>query len=176
MLPPDTVYGLVCVAANTAAVADLYTLKLRDHTPGTVIANSIDQLVELGIKRRYLMAVEQFWPHPISIVIPVGAELNHLDFGKGSLACRVVAGSQELLNLLTKTGPLITSSANHPGQPTATTIQNAKAYFGDDVDFYVDGGDLSGRQPSTLIRVVDDAIEILREGAVNRDESGRVSR
>jgi len=42
------------------------------------------------------------------------------------------------------------------------------------VDFYVDGGDLSGREPSTVIRVVDDAIEVLREGAVKIDESGEI--
>jgi tRNA A37 threonylcarbamoyladenosine synthetase subunit TsaC/SUA5/YrdC len=39
----------------------------------------------------------------------------------------------------------------------------------------VDGGDLSGQQPSTLIRIVDDAVEVLREGAVTIDEAtGRI--
>jgi tRNA A37 threonylcarbamoyladenosine synthetase subunit TsaC/SUA5/YrdC len=46
------------------------------------------------------------------------------------------------------------------------TLEQAKDYFGTDVDFYVDGGDLSDRQPSTIIKIVDDAIKIIREGAV----------
>ena len=51
-----------------------------------------------------------------------------------------------------------------PGEPPANTVTEAKAYFGDTVDFYVDGGNLGGRMPSTLIRIVDDAIEVVRQG------------
>jgi tRNA A37 threonylcarbamoyladenosine synthetase subunit TsaC/SUA5/YrdC len=42
----------------------------------------------------------------------------------------------------------------------------AQQYFNGQVDFYVDGGDLSKRAPSTIIRIVDDAIEVIRSGAV----------
>lgn len=68
-----------------------------------------------------------------------------------------------------KTGPLLTNSANSPGKTPATTIAEAKNYFGDEVSFYVDGDTLS-TTPSTLIRVVDDAVEVLREGSVKIDE------
>jgi L-threonylcarbamoyladenylate synthase len=37
ILPTDTVYGLVCRAADAEAVTRLYALKSRDHKPGTVI-------------------------------------------------------------------------------------------------------------------------------------------
>jgi tRNA A37 threonylcarbamoyladenosine synthetase subunit TsaC/SUA5/YrdC len=61
-----------------------------------------------------------------------------------------------------------------PGEPPANTLQEAEKYFGDQVDFYVDGGDLTGHEPSTVIRIVDDAIEVLRPGAVHIDENGRI--
>ncbi|HEX7368248.1 MAG TPA: Sua5/YciO/YrdC/YwlC family protein, partial [Candidatus Saccharimonadales bacterium] len=114
---------------------------------------------------RYLKAVEQFWPGAVSVIIPAGPELAYLHEGKNSLAVRVPE-PEELQVFLEHTGPLLTSSANHPGEPTATTIEEARAYFGERVDFYVDGGDMSGRAPSTVVRIIDDAIEILREGAV----------
>jgi len=39
----------------------------------------------------------------------------------------------------------------------------------------VDGGDFSNRPPSTVIRIVDDAVEVLRSGAVTIDETtGRI--
>ena len=60
---------------------------------------------------------------------------------------------------------MLTSSANTPGLPPADNIAQAKEYFGDRVDFYVDGGDYSGRQPSTLIQVIDDTVEVLRHGS-----------
>lgn len=164
VLPTDTVYGLVCAAVQPVAVARLYSLKDRDHKPGTVIAANVEQLVELGLKRRYVSAVEHLWPGPLSIVIPTST-LGYLDQGVGGLAVRVT-NQAALTALLLRTGPLLTSSANQPGEPVAVTVAEAKAYFGNTVDFYVDGGDLSGRPASTLIRVVDDAIEVIRQGAV----------
>jgi L-threonylcarbamoyladenylate synthase len=172
VIPTDTVYGVVARATDTAAVERLYKLKHRDHKPGTLIAANIDQLVELGLKRRYLTAVEQWWPGAISVVIPCGDELAYLHQGKRSLAVRI-PNKADLVELLERTGPLLTSSANHPGQAPANTANEAKSYFGEEVDFYEDGGDLSDHAPSTVVRIVDDAIEILRPGAVQLDENGR---
>jgi L-threonylcarbamoyladenylate synthase len=166
VIPTDTVYGLVARAADEAAVARLYELKHRELKPGTVIAASIDQLVELGIKRRYLTAVEQFWPGAVSVEIPHG--LTYLHQGTGRQAFRI-PDDQALIALLEQTGPLQTTSANQPGEAPACVIAEAKEYFGDTVDFYVDGGDLTSNKPSTIIRVIDDAIEVIREGAVHID-------
>jgi L-threonylcarbamoyladenylate synthase len=174
VLPTDTIYGLVCSAASELAVKRLYEIKHRHQKPGTVIAADIDQLVELGIPRRYLTAVEQYWPNPISIIIPTGQQLHYLHLGKQSLAVRIPK-QEELQNLLRKTGPLLTTSANHPGEEEATTLEQAQKYFGDTIDFYVEGGDLHDHKPSTIIRVVDDAVEVIRQGAVRIDpESGAI--
>ncbi len=173
VLPTDTVYGVVCSAALPDAVARLYALKDRHDKPGTVIAANIEQLVALGIPKRYLTAVMQYWPNPISVVIPLGDTLSALHLGKGSLACRV-PNDAKLLQLLEHTGPLLTSSANHPGEPPATTLQESIDYFGDEVDFYVDGGNFEGHQSSTVIRIVDDAVEVLREGTVKINEYGAI--
>jgi len=77
---------------------------------------------------------------------------------------------EKVRSVLEQTGPLVTSSANHPGKPGSVTVDEAWDYFGDRVDFYVDGGDLSGREPSTIIKINDDdSIEVIREGAVHID-------
>lgn len=173
VVPTDTVYGLVCRAADQAAVARLYGLKRREHKPGTLIAASIQQLIDLGIRARYLKAVESYWPNPLSIEIPHSIE--YLNMGTGRQAMRIPADLR-LREFLGATGVLQTTSANQPGEPVATKIEEARAYFGDQVDFYVDEGDLSGQPPSTIIRVVDDAIEIVREGALKIDENGRITK
>lgn len=165
VLPTDTVYGLACRAADKEAVAKLYRLKHREHKPGTLIAADIDQLVELGLKRRYLVPVAQYWPGPISVIIPCGLDLEYLHQGLQGLAVRLPQ-HEALQELLRQTGPLLTTSANQPGEPVANTIAEAQTYFGMQVDFYVDGGNMAGKPPSTIIRVVDDAIEIIRQGAV----------
>lgn len=172
VLPTDTVYGLVCRAADQSAAARLYSLKSRENKPGTLIAANVDQLVELGIKARYLKAVEHYWPNPISVVIP-SYDLNYIHLGAGSIAVRIPA-AKALTELLEQTGPLLTTSANAPGKPEAKTLQEAQKYFSNKVDFYVEGGNLENRKPSTIIRIVDDAVEVLRQGAVKIDESGRL--
>lgn len=169
ILPTDTVYGLVARAADPAAVRRLYDLKLREGKPGTIIAANIEQLEDLGLKHRYLKADKQFWPGSVSVIVPCGPELEYLHEGVGSLAVRIPR-DENLRKFLAQAGPLLTSSANHPGEPTATTVDGAKQYFGDKVDFYIDGGDLSGREPSTIIRIIDDAIEVIRQGAVKINE------
>lgn len=175
VIPTDTVYGLAASAASQPAAARLYSLKKRQGKPGTVIASSIEQLADLGIKRRYLRAVEHLWPGAISVVVPTGQNLGYLDMGKGSLAVRIIA-DQKLARLLDQTGPLLTSSANLPGKPPANSVGEAKKYFSSAVDLYVDGGDLSANKPSTIIRIVDDAIEILRLGAVKINEKGEIEK
>jgi len=171
VLPTDTIYGLVCSAADEKAVARLYAFKKREHKPGTVIAANIEQLVELGVQRRYLKAVEQFWPESISVIIPCGPELAYLHLSKQGLAIRIPK-DPAVAELLKQTGPLLTTSANHPGEPPANTVKEAQKYFGNELDFYVDGGDLSNRPPSTIIRIIDDTIEIVRQGAVKVDQTG----
>ena len=174
VIPTDTVYGVVCRAVDAAAVKRLYALKQRAAKPGTVMAATIEQLEELGIKRRYLTAVQEFWPGAVSVVIPCGPELESLHQGKLSLAVRL-PDLAPLQALLAQTGALLTTSANQPGEPVAATIEQAQRYFGESVDFYIDGGDVSDRQPSTVIRVVDDAVEVLRPGAVDINDNQEIN-
>jgi len=165
VVPTDTIYGLVARASDEAAVARLYAVKHREHKPGTLIAANVEQLVELGLKRRYLKAVEHLWPDRLSVIIPTGDSLDYLRQGVPGLAVRIPS-DENVQALLLKTGPLLTTSANMPGEPPANTLAEAQKYFDGLLDFYVDGGDLSGRPPSTVIRVVDDTIEVVRQGAV----------
>jgi L-threonylcarbamoyladenylate synthase len=166
VLPTDTIYGIVAPARNKQAVARLYAIKHREGKPGTLVAASIEQLEQLGIAREHLDAVVRLWPNPVSIVLPASIELSYLHQGKDSLAVRIPR-DETFRALLEQTGPLITSSANQPGDPPADTIAQAQTCFGEEVDFYVDGGNVSGRSPSTVARLQPGGtLEVLRQGAV----------
>lgn len=173
ILPTDTVYGLVCVASDRDAVERFYASKQRESKAGIIIASTVEQLLQLGVNRSYIRAVQHFWPNAISVRVPSNARLQYLDNGVGTLALRVPS-DERMQKLLAQTGPLLTTSANQPDEPTAVNVVEAIAYFGDSVDFYVDGGDFSGRPASTLIRIVDDAVEVLRPGSVEISESGQI--
>ena len=167
VLPADTVYGVMASAANPLAVKRLYALKKRDHKPGTVVAASIEQLVQLGVPEAPLRRVEGWWPGSLSVEVMLGTDLGYLHQETGRQAFRVVA-DERLRNVLEQTGPLVTSSANHPGKPGSVNVAEAYDYFGELVDFYIDGGDMSDRAPSTIIRFDGTGqIEVIRQGAVN---------
>lgn len=167
IIPTDTVYGLVTNAANPAAVERFYNLKQREQKPGTLIAANTDQLLSLGVDQVEINTIAKWWPNPLSAVLTVHGN-DYLHQHVGTLAMRVVANPQ-IRELLEQTGPLITSSANLPGEPPAATIQQAVAYFGDLVDFYVDAGEIGNALPSTIIRPTKTGIKILRQGDITLD-------
>ena len=68
-----------------------------------------------------------------------------------------------LQKLIKVSGPLVAPSANFAGEKPAENIKNAQNYFGDQVGFYIDGGELKG-EPSTIIKIESNKIKVLRQG------------
>lgn len=174
VIPTDTVYGIVACANNPIAAQKVLAVKGRKLKPGTIIAASPEQIIALGIAAHKVKAVEKFWPGAVSVVLPMKAELEYLHSGALSLPFRI-PDNKELRDLLHKTGPLATTSANMPDEKTAETIQEAIDIFGDNIDVYVDGGPLRDAKPSTIVKMTNGKIEILRQGAVTIDaETGKI--
>ena len=150
VLPTDTVYGLVAKASRKSAIDKLYRTKPRHLQPGTIIGSKTDDLRQLGFSATDLQRCEKYWPNPISVVLSAEHVEVYLKKRRDALPVRIPQ-APVLNELLQKTGALMTTSANAPGQPTATNIQAAMSYFGDTIDYYVDAGDLGERPPSTII-------------------------
>ncbi len=168
VIPTDTVYGVVALASNKDAVNRLYKLKSRQNKPGTLLAANVNQLAALGLKKEELGFASRFWPNPVSIILSASDDLKYLHQGIGSLAVRIPddASLREVL----ESGPLVSSSANLPGLTPATSIEEAYNYFKDNVDFYVDGGDLSGRVASTIATLENGKLTVIRQGAFTPKE------
>ena len=82
--------------------------------------------------------------------------MPHLVRTDATLAFRVVPLGTVLSELIQCVGPLLAPSANLAGQPPATTINEAIAYFGDQVAVYVDSGEVAEAAPSRIIKFTDD--------------------
>lgn len=155
VIPTDTVYGLVGSLFSQSAIERMYVLKNREVTKpvGTILINDPLQVKDIA-DPEVLEQATQFWPNPISVIVPVSQDLHYAHRGHNSLPFRV-PDHESLRNFLLSTGPLASTSANFAGKPPATTMQDALSYFRSGVDFYVDGGDLSHRKPSTIIKLSD---------------------
>ncbi len=170
VVPTDTVYGLVARAQSRGAVERLYSLKPRELAPGTMIGASINQLASVGLEVSNLNKIDHLWPSSTSVVIDAQSSPQFLRHNRTALPVRI-PDYPEITKLAEQTGPLMTTSANPAAAPTSTSIQMAIDYFGDTVDFYVDGGDLSGRAPSTIIGFDENGeVIVYRQGSVEVDK------
>jgi len=161
VIPTDTLYGLVGTAMVPETVTRIYELKKRNpEKPLIVLVSGIEDLEQFGVvvSDALYSQLEHHWPGPVSIILPtIDDTFSYLERGSGGIAFRV-PNDGELLSLLKATGPLVAPSANPEGLPPATTIEEAKDYFGSDIMFYLDGGKKDGL-PSTIISIDEEGNE-----------------
>jgi L-threonylcarbamoyladenylate synthase len=161
ILRTDTLYGIVARADNEAAVERVYSVKGRTPTkPPIILIASTDQLLN-DYDQKTMKRVSQLWPGKVSVILPAPNAPKWLVRSGDSLAYRM-PNNPELRELLQRTGPLVAPSANPEGLPPAMDINEAVEYFGEKVDFYVDGGRVEDNTPSQLYRLLDDDMERLR--------------
>jgi len=166
VIPTDTIYGVAASAFSKKAVARAYRiLKRNSKKPFIVLIGSIEDLALFDIKldNTTRNIFKRLWPGKISVILPVPSKkFEYLHRGTKTLAFRVPK-KKNLANLLKKTGPLISTSANPEGFKPATTIAEAKKYFEDGIDFYVNGGRIKSL-PSTLVEIKNGNVNVLRNG------------
>ncbi len=166
--PTDTLYGILTSAFDKNAVERVYKIKGRNPKKAPIILiDSVSRLKDFDVVLIPVMEsfLDTVWPAKVSVVLPLGAKgkkkFAYLHRGTNTLAFRVPK-SKRLQYLLRLTGPLIAPSANPEGMPPASTILEAKNYFGKKIDLYVAGGKKVGK-PSTLLRLhKDGTAEVLR--------------
>lgn len=164
ILPTDTLYGLVGRALSRKAFDRIFELKKRNlKSPFIILISSLDdlKLFEIKINKNTENILCKYWPGKISVILNCESEkFSYLHMGTKTLAFRI-PDKKDLIELLKQTGPLLAPSVNHPGEKEALTIEEAKAYFGEEVDFYLDEGKLESL-PSTLIKMESGKIVVLR--------------
>ncbi len=170
--PTDTLYAVGCDPANEGAVANVFRAKGRGSSPLPVLCDSTEtagRLVDLGGTAADLAA--RFWPGALTIVRPLTAKLPEaLHQGTGWLGVRVPASKRCVGLVRDCGGSLVGTSANLSGEPTARTAAEAAAMLPVGVELYLDGGTLEGA-PSTVVRVEEGRITVLRQGRVRVGEN-----
>ncbi|MBI2017529.1 threonylcarbamoyl-AMP synthase [Candidatus Daviesbacteria bacterium] len=169
VIPTDTIYGIVGSALIPGTVEKIYRLRKRaTNKPMIILISNLNDLNHFNIKLTDTQKefLQKIWPNPVSMILPVnGDKFQHLHRDTKSLAFRIPK-DKNLLELLKETGPLVAPSANFAGGKPSETIDEAKKYFNDKVDFYIDGGQIIAK-PSTLIQFTDKSVKILRAGNNN---------
>jgi L-threonylcarbamoyladenylate synthase len=169
VLPTDTLYGIGADAFSPEAVRALLAAKGRgsDMPPPVLVpdARTVDGLAtEVPDYARALVAA--FWPGPLTIVLRAQPSLMW-DLGEtgGTVALRM-PDDPVALELLREVGPMAVSSANRTGYPASRTVVEAASQLGAAVEFYLDGGPVTGGLASTIVDCTRDEPVFLRVGAI----------
>ncbi len=169
IVPTETVYGLAADPRNATAMQRLFEAKGRPRVkPITLMAADMYQITSHGCTLRPAAKAlaDAFWPGPLTLVLPSN---------DGNDGFRI-PGYAVTLELLRKAGTVLAvTSANASGEPPAQTVAEAIKSLGSWVTVAIDSGPSPGGVPSTVVRVVGETVEILRDGAISKKDVMRVA-
>lgn len=163
-MPTDTLYGIVGKALNASVVDRIYAIRKRNpEKPCIILIGDIEELKKFNIVFNKAEQIQiKKYTEPTSFIVDCKYEkFSYLHRGTKTLAFRVPA-PKGLRDLLLKTGPLIAPSANLEALPPSETIAEAKKYFGDGVDLYIDGGTIRGKASKIIELHKDGSVTTIR--------------
>ena len=163
----DTVYGLACDPADGAAVERVFAIKRRPAGLELILlaggAGDLDGLVAWNPAARRLASA--FWPGPLSLVLPVGEHRLAVPRHGDTISVRV-PDHVLLRELLSRSGPLASTSANRHGDPPATSLESLRREFGAEIGAVLAGGRPRGIA-STIIDCSVTPPRVLRDGPID---------
>ncbi|RPI03903.1 MAG: threonylcarbamoyl-AMP synthase [Calditrichaeota bacterium] len=169
--PTETIYGIGCNAFDVKAVERIYQLKNRDRSKAMIIiAGDMVQVHELVqvIPEAAEKLIENFWPGPLTLILQASSRFEDFPFSKSRTIAVRIPDCSICLELLKETGfPIVSTSANRSNEPAATTAEEVKEAFGDQLDLIINGGATPDNLPSTLVDFTRTPARIVREGAIS---------
>jgi L-threonylcarbamoyladenylate synthase len=173
--PTETVYGLGVNALDATAVRRLFEAKGRPaNDPLIVHVLSFDEMDELlgaeletGPYCRVRRLAAQFWPGPLTLVVPRSTRIPlEVTAGLDTVAVRVPAHPVARALLAAAQIPIAAPSANLFSRPSPTRAEHVLQDLDGRIDMVIDGGATNVGVESTVLDLTADVPTMLRPGAV----------
>ena len=167
--PTDTGYAFGCAMSSGKGIGALRKLKgihEKHPKPLTMLVNELSQIGRYGhMGNRHFRVIRRLLPGPYTMILPATQDIprsmrnRHHEVGLRMPDYQVC---NMLVDLLEE--PLLTGSVT-PGEsePDLEDPEDLERIHGRSISVIVDAGPL-WPEPSTVLRLVDDDIEVLREG------------
>jgi len=170
LIPTDTVYGIAAIPTNKSAVEEIFQRKKRlDDQACAVLVSDASQALELVISStEFELLSQRFWPGPLTIVTERSKQLSYF-LGGDENSIGIRCPDHGFMHSLTEVvGPLAVTSANRSGLQTPENAKEAAEQLGENL-LVIDGGKCKGK-PSTVVNLLSNETEILREGALSSED------
>lgn len=164
--PTDTIYGLGCDVASKAAVERIRRIKGRDaDKPMSFVCSDLVQISRYGHVSNFVHRIlKRFLPGPYTFVLTATRETPRVLQSKQKTVGVRMPDHPVPLALVERLGnPVVSTSANESNEEVVTNPADLERIFGNRVDLIMECGTLPV-QASSVVSLVDDTVEILREG------------
>jgi len=176
--PTDTVYGVVAAINIEPAVERIYRIKGRPRSQALPILLADKSQISEVAKVVPLLArrlADKFWPGALTMVLLKAESIPDIITGGGKTVAIRMANHPMPVAIIRGLGvPIVGTSANLSGHPSALTAEEVRAQIGDRVDMIIDGGRCPGGIESTIIDLSGEMPLILRKGAIPLEEIEQV--
>lgn len=166
--PTDTIYGIMADANNKDAVRKVFESKNRSNKPLLLIVDSIDMLKDYteNISSLEKEIIEKYFPGKLTMLLHKNAKVDdEITCGSELVGIRI-PDNKDLIEIIRSVGnPLISTSANISGQCSITNPKEIEPELLEHISYVEDKGTINS-EPSSLIKVVDSEIVVLRDGSV----------
>lgn len=179
LYPTETLYALGVHAYDPKELAKLYKLKDRDvQKPASWLVRDVADIQRWAeVPEKAAKIAQQFFPGSLTLVLKAKGGLpDEVLASDRTAAFRVTSDplAQKLIEefIAQHDAPLTCTSANVSGAPTLPTPQEILQQFGPKakmIDRIIDDGPRKSLA-STIVRVIEDEITILREGNITERE------
>jgi L-threonylcarbamoyladenylate synthase len=172
--PTDTVYGLGAAVNLPQAVERVYQVKERPkNMPLPLLLadkSQIEEVAEPVPPIAWLLAAK-FLPGALTIVLFKSRAVPDTVTGGGkTVAIRIPAHPIPLALARGVGTPIVGTSANLSGKPSALTAEEVYTQLGNKVDLIIDGGRCPDGKESTIVDLTGETPLVLREGAISQEE------
>ncbi len=164
--PTDTYYGIGCDIMNKKAIERIYQLRQRDKKkPFSFICSSLKNISHYAKVTNYAYkTMRRLLPGPYTFVLAGSKLVPKMMLTKRKTAGIRVPDNQICMALIEALGnPILSASAKASDGSDFFDPSLIHDYFGNRIDTVIDGGRVPG-QPSSVISIIDDYPEIIREG------------
>ena len=188
VFPTETVYGVAASARDGKAVESLLAAKSRSEGhPLTLAIKSVDDALDYVPRMSPIShrLARRCWPGPVTLVMDGNQEDSLLQqlppnvqravAPTGKVGLRVPAHPLILDVLRLTPGPLVLSSANRSGQEAPVTADEAVDALGSDIHLVLNDGRCQFGQPSSVVQIDGDQLQLLRPGVVSEANLGRLA-
>lgn len=164
--PTDTVYGLGCDLSNKKGIERIYEIKRRNKKqPLSFVCSDLKHISQYAKVTDYAYkTMKRFLPGPYTFILEASRLVPKIILPKRSTTGIRVPNNNICLALVTELEqPIISSSVKTANGEDLGNPCLIEEHFGKLVDLIIDGG-IINPEPSSVISLVDDEIEILRIG------------